>query len=627
MLKGFYRVAAAMPEFVLADPRENAKRILALSRALAKQGVAVAVFPEMAVTGYTCGDLFEQARLREAAEAALAKIVAGTKGLPGVFIIGTPLYWKSRLFNAAAVVQNGSILAFVGKTYLPSYREFYEKRQFRPVTEHTGEAVSFAGAKDAPFGSDLVFEAPGFRFGVEICEDVWAVTPPSDNLALNGAEVIFNLSASPEAVGKAAFRRKLVEAQSARLLAGYVLSSSGTQESSSDLLFGGHGLIALNGRTLAETRCLEGGSASIVADLRPAWLESQRRNWSSFNDVPRRPVRTIAVGALPGSPDLKHFLIEPHPFVPADGAERAERCREILSIQSAALARRMVASHSQRLVLGLSGGLDSTLALLVCIRCCDLLRRPRRSVLAITMPGFGTSTLTRGNVGKLAEAVGVELREIPIGEAVKKHFADIGHDAKETNVVYENCQARERTQILMDVANGEHGIVVGTGDLSELALGWSTFNGDHMAMYGVNGGVPKTLVRAVIETYAASAPKALADVLASICGTAISPELIPGGQETEAIIGPYELHDFFLYYFIKYGETPEVLLLLAERVFKGRYPVEKIRWTLGVFMKRFFAQQFKRDTMPDGPKVGSIALSPRGDWRMPADVGGSLWLD
>lgn len=625
-MKGFYRLAAAVPVLRVGDPTFNVDRIVELYHEAVAQGAAAVLFPELAVTGYSCGDMFEQIALTDAADAALARLIAETEGSTTVVIVGTPLRVESRLFNAAAVIADGCLLGFPLKEYLPNYREFYEKRQFNSVREFEGDRVVFNGV-DVPAGSGLVFCAEGsFRFGVEICEDLWSVIPPSSNLALGGAQVVFNLTAGNELVSKADFRRSLVINQSARISGTYVMAGAGVHESTSDVVFSGHALIAVNGRLVAENERFSRQSTLIYSDIKPAWSDSLRASWTSFNDcVATSPVERLPIPALLESPDLKHFEISSRPFVPSDDAARSARCHEIFSIQTAGLAKRVEHTGAKRLILGVSGGLDSTLALLVCAKTCDLLGLPRSFICAITMPGFGTTKRTKGNAETLAKTLGVELRTIRIDTSVEQHFKDIGHDAGNQNVVFENSQARERTQILMDIANAEGGILVGTGDLSEIALGWSTFNGDQMSMYNVNCSVPKTLIRYLVEYDASISDDALAGVLRDVIQTPVSPELLPGNQHTELLIGRYELHDFFLYYFMKFGETPDTLAALAAEAFGDTATAEEIATALKVFLSRFLSQQFKRNTSPDGPKVGTMALSPRGDWRCPSDMSGAVW--
>lgn len=625
-IEGLYRLVSAVPPMRVGNPSYNVDRMMEMYAVAVKRGAVVVLFPELSVTGYTCGDLFEQQTLLTAALAGLERLRAATVGQSAVLIAGLPLLKGTRLFNVAAVLQDGRLLAFVGKTYLPNYREFYEKRQFCSIREHDGSPVEINGEL-VPLGQDILLEAGGVKLGIELSEDLWVVTPPSNNLALQGAQVICNLSAEPEMVTKAECRRKLVVDQSARLTAVYMLAGAGVHESTSDLVFSGHAMIAAKGRLLAENQRFEREGATVTADVKINWLDNQRRSWTSHNEVPTTPVRTVKLAPLPEAPDADCFALAKHPFVPQDAAALAARCQEIFTLQATGLAKRLQHCRAKRLVIGLSGGLDSTLALLAATWCCDMLELPRTTILGVTMPGMGTTSRTKDNAVAVAGELGVELRIIDIKDAVTVHFRDIGHDPDKLDVVYENAQARERTQILMDLANATGGLVIGTGDLSEIALGWSTFNGDHMSMYSVNCGVPKTLVRHLIEYYASvTASPELARLLLDVNATPVSPELLPGVQHTEDILGNYELHDFFLYYFLKYGESPNGLLALAMQAFKDDYEEAAIRRTLDIFVKRFFSQQFKRNAMPDGPKIGTIALSPRGDWRMPADADAAAWL-
>lgn len=625
-MNGFHRLAAAVPVLRVGDPEYNVERMLELYARACDEGAAIVVFPELAVTGYSCGDMFEQQALLDAADGALARFISATAGRRTIAIAGAPLRVGSRLFNAAAVFGGGRLLGLPLKEFLPNYREFYEKRQFRSVREFTGRTAVLAG-QEAPAGAGLVFDCEGGpRFGVEICEDLWAVVPPSSQLAIGGAQVVFNLTAGNELVAKADFRRDLVVNQSARLSGAYVLAGAGVHESTADVVFSGHAMIAFNGRLVAENARFDRQSSIVFADVKPAWTDSLRAYWTSFNDAASAATVTrVPLPAAPESPDLRHARLAPRPFVPSDAAVRSERCHEIFSIQTAGLAKRIEHTGAKRLVVGVSGGLDSTLALLVCAKTCVLLGLPPPFICAVTMPGFGTSRRTRGNAAKLAAKLGAELRTIPIGPAVLRHFKDIGHDPARHDVVYENAQARERTQILMNLANAEGGLLVGTGDLSEIALGWSTFNGDHMSMYNVNGSVPKTLIRYLVEYHASVSEPDLAAVLRDVARTPVSPELLPGAQHTESLIGRYELHDFFLYYFMKFGETPEGLALLAEQAFGDEARPEEIRDALAIFLRRFIGQQFKRNAAPDGPKVGTLALSPRGDWRCPSDLSPAVW--
>ena len=614
-MKGFYRIAAASPAVSVANPTANAEAILAAAREAHSQGAAILLTPELSLTGYTCGDLFGSASLTAQTTAALGRLRAELP--PGLIaVVGLPVAVDDRLYNCAAVLRGGRILGYVPKTHLPTYREFYEKRHFVPAAALPPDAT----LDGVPIGADLLFDAGPFRFGIELCEDLWAVDAPSCRLAAARAHLILNPSASTEAVGKAAYRRDLVRMQSARLSCAYAYASAGPGESSTDVVYGAHRILANNGRVLAESRWEEGLS---LMDFRPEWVDAVRRRETSFPELPIPPHRLVPCPAasepLPQA-DGSLAGLDPTPFVPADDARRRERCREILRIQTAGLAKRLTHTRARRLVIGLSGGLDSTLALLVCVETCRLLGLPPRAILAVTMPGFGTSRRTHANVRALADGLGVELREIPIAPGVEQHFRDIGHDPAVRDVTYENAQARARTYILMDLANQEGGLLVGTGDLSEIALGWSTYNGDHMSMYAVNCGVPKTLVRYCVETFAADAQAALAATLRDICDTPVSPELLPGDQQTEAIVGSYELHDCFLYYFMKYGCDRADLRDLARLLLGHRHGEAEIDRTLESFCRRFVSQQFKRSAIPDGPKVGTVALSPRGDWRMPSDA-------
>ncbi|WP_302452916.1 NAD(+) synthase [Victivallis vadensis] len=630
---GFYRLAAAVPVIRVADVEFNLSQMLECYREACVKQAAAVVFPELSVTGYSCGDLFFQERLLERAESAAAGFAKATAGQGTVAIFGFPLKFGEGIYNVAAVAQNGMIRGLVPKSLLPNYREFYEKRHFRSGAKVAGELVGI-DRRPVPFGSDLWFDGGrGFRFAVELCEDLWGVRPPSSGLALAGARAIFNLSAGTELASKAAYRRDLVKQQSARCLAAYVLASAGVHESTSDVVFGGHALIADNGRLAAENRRFDRGNSVIYADVDFGRLGAARCSESSFNDNEPldRVYRRVELEEAVGSPDLEFAYNPPRPFVPEGAADRRERCLEIFDIQCAGLAKRIEHTHAKTMVIGISGGLDSTLALLVAAECCKLLGRPASDIAAFTMPGFGTTGRTYNNAVKLCKLLGVMLREVDIRPACLRHFEDIGHDPAVLDTAYENVQARERTQILMDVANKSGGMVVGTGDLSEIALGWSTYNGDHMSMYAVNCSIPKTLIRFLIETTAERAEPELAAVLRDVIDTPVSPELLPAAedgtinQKTEDLIGPYELHDFFLYHFIKYGAEPEKIRFLAGAAFEGSYPAELIDRTLATFLRRFFQQQFKRNCIPDGPKVGTISLSPRGDWRMPADASFAAW--
>jgi NAD+ synthase (glutamine-hydrolysing) len=635
---GYLRVACVAPELRVADVDFNLGCIRATLEAQRRAGATIVLFPELSLTGYTCGDLFSQDLLLDRARAALMELAAETRRLHVVAVVGLPVAANGRLFNCAAVVGEGRVLGLVPKQFLPTTGEYYEERWFTSAAGMEPVAVPLDGAA-VPLATNLLFEdaVAGCTFGVEVCEDLWAVQPPSGDLCLAGANLILNPSASNELLGKAAYRRDLVRQQSARCLAAYAYAAAGPGESSTDVVFSGHCLISENGTMLAESARFRFDTQAILADLDLDRLRHERLTNSSFSAATSRtrfqriPVRLDprtsgrAVGSLRPNPPL--------PFVPSDPRARAETCREIFSIQSTGLAKRLKHTGAKKVVLGISGGLDSTLALLVTAHAFDLLGLDRKGIIAPTLPGFGTTKRTRGNAEKLVEQLGASLDVIPIHDAIKQHFRDIGHDECVHDVTYENAQARERTQILMDLANKAGGFVVGTGDLSEAALGWCTFNGDHMSMYHVNAGVPKTLVRYMIEWCAETEfAGATAEVLHDICATPISPELLPTdakgrqAQQTEDVVGPYELHDFFLYHVVRHGARPAKVLLLAELAFAGRYDRPTILRWLEVFVRRFFSQQFKRSAMPDGPKIGSVALSPRGDWRMPSDASAAGWL-
>lgn len=631
---GFVKVAAAVPQVAVADCARNAERIVALAQQAARRGVELVAFPELAVTGYTCADLFLQPALLDAADEALGEIMRQTRKLPLALIVGLPLRHEDRLYNCAAVVAQGRLLGVVPKSYIPNYAEFYEARWFASGAGIEEERITAAG-QEADFGTELTFAVNGAEFGIEICEDLWVASPPSSRLALNGAKLIFNLSASPEGVGKHAYLRELVAQQSARTHTAYVYCSAGFGESSTDLVFAGNGLIAENGTMLAQAARFSLDEQLTVADVDIERLEFERRRNTSFRMREEAGESTVIEMELPDALKASALdrRVDPMPFVPADEAHRSERCEEIFQIQSHGLARRLAHTGCRCAVVGISGGLDSTLALLVTVRTFDKLGLDRRGILGITMPGFGTTDRTYRNALKLMEGLGVTVREIPIRDACLQHFRDIGLPESDRSAAYENAQARERTQILMDVANMEGGLVIGTGDLSELALGWATYNGDQMSMYGVNASVPKTLVRHLVR-WAADTERdgATRATLLDIIDTPVSPELLPAdregniAQKTEDLVGPYELHDFFLYNFVRAGFRPAKIAFLAEQAFTGSYDRETIVKWLRVFFRRFFAQQFKRSAMPDGPKVGSVSLSPRGDWRMPSDASAALWL-
>ena len=631
---GFLKVAAAIPHVRVADCDYNTERMAAMAEEAARRGVEIVAFPELSVTAYTCGDLLLQPTLLDAADTALERLVRATRKLPLTLIAGVPLRHGSTLYNCAVVFTQGRVLGVVPKTHIPDYGEFYENRWFASGAGISEEHIVVAG-HEADFGADLTFEINGTEFGIEICEDLWTAVPPSSQLALNGAKVIFNLSASPEAVGKHAYLRQLVAQQSARAIAAYVYCSAGFGESSTDLVFAGNGIIAENGAVLRESARFSPDEQLVVADVDIERLEFERRRNTSFRANEGATENTVIEMEIPEG--LRGVVldrdIDPMPFVPKDEADRSERCEEIFQIQSHGLAQRLTHTRTEKAVVGISGGLDSTLALLVTVRTFDKLRLDRSGIIGITMPGFGTTDRTYNNALCLMRGLGVTIREIPIRDACLQHFRDIGLDPADRSAAYENAQARERTQILMDVANMECGLVVGTGDLSELALGWATYNGDQMSMYGVNASVPKTLVRHLVK-WAAHTEKDAATraALLDIIDTPVSPELLPAdaegkiAQKTEDLVGPYELHDFFLYNFLRAGYGPAKILLLAEQAFDGSYDRATILRWLTVFFRRFFTQQFKRSAMPDGPKVGSVALSPRGDWRMPSDASATAWL-
>ncbi len=628
MQDGYIRVGAATPKIKVADCFGNRDSILDLIRQAASQAVHLVVFPELCLTGYTCSDLFLSQTLLDGARQALQDLVESTKGLETVCVVGLPLVDGSNLYNVAAVFQDGRLLGLVPKTQIPNYAEFYEARHFSP-----GPLSSqiHLGGQQVEFGRNLLFrcrEMSNFCIGVEICEDLWVPHSPSIDHARAGALVVANLSASDEIVAKSAYRRLLVQSHSGRLVCAYVYSDAGEGESSTDLVFAGHNLIYENGRRCAESKLFDNGL--LTADIDLQLLGRERVKMNTFSGPPAPEHRVVPFSLTIRGLDLKRTF-EPQPFVPSDRQNLAERCDEILSLQSAGLKKRLAHIGCRSAIIGLSGGLDSTLALIVTARAFDSLGLDRKGIFAVTMPGFGTTGRTRQNAVHLAESLGTTLLEVPIGEAVQLHFKDIGQDAETHDVTYENAQARERTQILMDLANKHGGIVIGTGDLSELALGWATYNGDHMSMYAVNASIPKTLVRHLVRYAADQADDALRSTLYDVLDTPVSPELLPPengeiSQKTEHIVGPYELHDFYLYYLVRFGFTPSKVKRLANLAFAGQYTPADIEKWLRVFISRFFAQQFKRSCLPDGPKVGSVTLSPRGDWRMPSDAAVDLWL-
>lgn len=605
-------------------------------RQASEKGVQIIAFPELSVTGYTCLDLFAQQTLLDGAEEALLQLVSNTADLDILTIVGVPLRTENRLINAAVVFQKGAIRGVVPKTYLPNYKEFQEQRWFTSVTELRESTISI-GEEEYPMGSHLLFRSGRLTAGIEICEDLWVPVPPSSLLAMEGANIIFNLSASNELIGKHAYLRSLICQQSARCMAGYVYASSGFGESSTDLVFAGNGIIAENGNLLAESPRFTMEEQLVISEIDIETLQNDRQVNTSFmygtSGLPKEKAQVVDFQVrIPDGFSLTR-PVDPHPFTPS-GEALKERCEEIFHIQVAGLAKRLVHAHAQTAVVGISGGLDSTLALLVTVMTFDALKMPRGQIIGITMPGFGTTDCTYTNACDLIRSLGVTLKEIPIKEACLQHFRDIDHDPSVHDVTYENSQARERTQLLMDVANQKNGLVIGTGDLSELALGWATYNGDHMSMYGVNGSIPKTLVKYLVEWVANhKVDDASRLTLLDIVDTPISPELIPADengnikQKTEDLVGPYELHDFFLYHFLRFGSHPSKIYFLAQKAFAGIYDNATVKKWLYTFFRRFFQQQFKRSCLPDGPKVGSVSLSPRGDWRMPSDAVSRLWLE
>ena len=631
MQDGFVKIAAATPDLHVADCTYNASEIVKLAKQAADRGAKLIVFPELCLTGYTCGDLFLQQTLLDGALSALETVRRETAGLNAAIVVGLPLMHEGKLYNAAAVLCGGKIEGVTPKQFIPNYSEFYEQRHFVSGAGVPFQTVRLLG-QDTLFagGEPLLFRCgsmPDFTFGVEICEDLWVANPPSTRLAQAGATVIVNLSASDEIIGKASYRRDLVRQQSARLLCAYVYADAGFGESTQDLVFAGHDLIAENGALIAESRLFDRGV--ICADIDVQRLTHERRRMNTFA-TEQNPV-IAALDIRPGANDLANRTFPRTPFVPANKALRDERCEEILTLQATGLATRLRHTHAKTAVVGLSGGLDSTLALIVLVHAFDMLGLDRKGILAVTMPCFGTTARTRGNAEKLADAYGVTLQTVDIKAAVDQHFSDIGQSKDDLSVTFENGQARMRTLVLMNLANMHGGMVVGTGDLSELALGWATYNGDHMSMYGVNASIPKTLVRYLVAYEADRALGELSDVLCDVLDTPVSPELLPPkdgeiSQKTEDLVGPYELHDFFLYYLLRFGYPPRKIYRIARKAFAGVYDDATIKKWLVTFVRRFFTQQFKRSCLPDGPKVGTVTLSPRGDWRMPSDACAALWL-
>ncbi|MCH5325329.1 MAG: NAD(+) synthase [Eubacterium sp.] len=626
MTDGYIKAAAATVKIQVADVEYNKTAVIEKAKELSGKGVKLAVFPELCVTGYTCQDLFFQNTLLGAAEQAMHDIAAALSDIDMITAVGLPLVYKSKLYNCAAVLYHGKVLGIVPKQHLPNYNEFYEKRHF--AAWNTAEGI--VSRNGVPFGSGLIFacdELPEFSFAVEICEDLWSPCPPSGALALSGATIILNLSAGNEMTGKADYRRELVRNQSARLIAGYVYASAGEGESTQDLVFAGHNMICENGVTIAESELFSGNS--VISEIDVVSLNHERRKNTTFE---QNTAENAVRFSMPLTETTLTRYISAAPFVPTESAEMNKRCELILTMQSEGLKKRLEHTHSKTAVIGVSGGLDSTLALIVCAKAMERLGRSNADILAVTMPCFGTTDRTKSNAYEICNALGATLKEVNITDSVKQHFADIGHDINDLSVVYENAQARERTQVLMDIANQHNGIVIGTGDLSELALGWATYNADHMSMYGVNCSVPKTLIRHLVKYYADGTDnQPLKSALYDVLDTPVSPELLPAdhgeiSQKTEDLVGPYELHDFFLYCAIRRGYPPKKVYRLALYSFNGKYEQQTVKKWLCVFCRRFFSQQFKRSCLPDGPKVGSVTLSPRGDWRMPSDAVSKLWL-
>ena len=630
MKNGFVKVAAATPDIRVADVEFNTQNIINAMEEAQKNGAKILVFPELCVTGYTCSDLFDHSVLLKASRKALLEIAENTNDKDMLVFVGAPLEVNGKLYNVAAAMNQGEIIGFTTKTFLPNYGEFYEMRQFTPGPQTVRE-ITFEGKK-IPVGPQILFQAEGMEelvVAAEICEDVWSPIPPSIQAALEGATVIVNCSASDETIGKDTYRRALISGQSARLISGYIYANAGEGESTTDLVFGGHNIIAENGTILKE-------SSRYVNEIIYSEIDLQRITGERRKNTTFQPLDEETLVRVPFTvEETKTFLTRTFPkkpFVPSDEQTRAQRCEEILTIQAMGLKKRLAHTNARTAVVGISGGLDSTLALLVTARAFDMLGRDKKDIIAVTMPCFGTTDRPYQNACEMSKKVGATLIEVPIADAVNVHFRDIGHDPEDHSVTYENCQARERTQVLMDIANKTWGMVIGTGDLSELALGWATYNGDHMSMYGVNASVPKTLVRHLVK-YAADDTKdeALKNVLYDVLDTPVSPELLPPkdgdiAQKTEDLVGPYELHDFFLYFMLRFGYEPSKIFRIACMTFDGEYDKEIIFKWLETFCRRFFSQQFKRSCLPDGPKVGTVALSPRGDWRMPSDACVAVWM-
>ena len=634
MKYGYIKVAAAIPCVKVADIEYNLEQIETIISKAEKAGVEVVVFPELSITGYTCQDLFRQQILLDKAENAILQLLAYTRNLNIIAVVGLPIRIGSLLYNCAAVLQAGTILGLIPKTYLPNYNEFYEKRWFASASDLSPQIIYFANNHIEVTPEPIVFRTcDGVGIGIEICEDVWAPLPPSNNLALAGAEIILNLSATNELLGKHQYLCSLLSQQSARMMCGYVYSSCGFGESTQDVVYGGNALIFENGRQISKAERFSLSPQIEIQQIDVELLRSERQNNTTF--------RTAQYGSKARFVDAHRAQnisfelmrdIDPHPFIPTKDYMN-DSCEEVLGIQTMGLCKRLHHTHCNNVVIGISGGLDSTLALLVTVRAFDKLGLSRKGIIGVTMPGFGTTDRTHDNAVKLMDSLDISQREINISAAVSQHFSDIGHDILIHDVTYENSQARERTQLLMDIANQMSGLVIGTGDLSELALGWCTYNGDHMSMYGVNVGVPKTLVQYLIN-YISTTPSFSnqREILLDIIDTPISPELIPADnkgniiQKTEDLVGPYELHDFFLFYFVRFNFRPSKIFMLAKKAFDSKYDDETIKHWLHIFLQRFFSQQFKRSCLPDGPKVGSVSLSPRGDWRMPSDASNIVWV-
>ena len=630
-------MAAAIPQVKVADCIYNTQQIESMIAQAEGKGVEIIVFPELSITGYTCQDLFRQRALLEQTETAVMMLLDFTRKLDVITIVGLPVIVGDLLLNCAAVIQKGDLLALIPKTYLPNYSEFYEKRWFASSQDLHPTEIRFAGTRiTVTREPQLIRTCDGAILGIEICEDVWAPAPPSNRLALAGADLIFNLSSSDELIGKHAYLKSVLAQQSARTITGYIYSSSGFGESTQDVVYGGNALIYENGKLIASAERFSMKPQLIISQIDIERLRTERRTNSTYVNAQRGNVASILDAHSITPRDFVMLReIDPHPFIPKSKDMKAS-CDEVLNIQVSGLAKRMLHTNSKNVVIGISGGLDSTLALLVCVKTFDKLGLSRKGIIGVTMPGFGTTDRTYHNAIALMESLGVTIKEINIAKSVMQHFEDIGHDPKVHDVTYENAQARERTQILMDLTNKIGGFVVGTGDLSELALGWATYNGDHMSMYGVNASVPKTLIQYLVRYVAEEMEgddKKGAEVLLDVLDTPISPELTPADekgnikQKTEDLVGPYELHDFFLYYFLRFGFSPRKIFLLAQHAFEGKYDDETIKKWLTTFIRRFFSQQFKRSCLPDGPKVGSVSLSPRGDWRMPSDAMSTLWME